>query len=104
MAADTTMAIFVAELIALLFCGRLLGEAMSRLGQPAIFGQLLAGVLLGPSVSGSAGSSGSECPGERARARRSCGSNAGGGPVREGIPAPRMAARMRANSVAMPPP
>src|SRR5690349_18242976 len=30
----------------------MLGEAMSRVGQPAIFGQLLAGVLLGPSVFG----------------------------------------------------
>src|SRR5882672_12967191 len=29
-----------------------MGEAMTRLGQPAIFGQLLAGVLLGPSVFG----------------------------------------------------
>ena len=29
-----------------------LGEGMSRIGQPAIFGQLLAGVLLGPSVFG----------------------------------------------------
>jgi Kef-type K+ transport system membrane component KefB/nucleotide-binding universal stress UspA family protein len=47
-----TMAIFAAELILLLFAGRLLGEGMSRIGQPAIFGQLLAGVLLGPSVFG----------------------------------------------------
>ena len=46
------MAIFVAELILLLAVGRLLGEAMSRFGQPAIFGQLLAGVVLGPSVFG----------------------------------------------------
>src|SRR5262245_46645050 len=30
----------------------MLGEVMSRIGQPAIFGQLLAGVLLGPSVFG----------------------------------------------------
>jgi Kef-type K+ transport system membrane component KefB/nucleotide-binding universal stress UspA family protein len=52
MAADHTTAIFVAELIVLLLCGRLLGEAMSRVGQPAIFGQLLAGVLLGPSMFG----------------------------------------------------
>ena len=52
MAADHTTAIFVAELILLLFFGRMLGEVMSRLGQPAIFGQLLAGVLLGPSVFG----------------------------------------------------
>ena len=52
LAADHTTAIFVAELILLLFFGRLLGEAMTRIGQPAIFGQLLAGVLLGPSVFG----------------------------------------------------
>jgi Kef-type K+ transport system membrane component KefB/nucleotide-binding universal stress UspA family protein len=49
---DHTTAIFAAELILLLFFGRMLGEAMSRVGQPAIFGQLLAGVLLGPSVFG----------------------------------------------------
>lgn len=52
MAADHTIAIFAAELILLLFFGRLLGEGMNRIGQPAIFGQLLAGVLLGPSVFG----------------------------------------------------
>lgn len=52
MAADHTLAIFVAELILLLFFGRLLGEVMARIGQPAIFGQLLAGILLGPSVFG----------------------------------------------------
>jgi Kef-type K+ transport system membrane component KefB/nucleotide-binding universal stress UspA family protein len=50
--ADHTTAIFAAELILLLFFGRMLGEGMSRIGQPAIFGQLLAGVLLGPSVFG----------------------------------------------------
>lgn len=52
MATDHSIAIFVAELILLLAVGRLLGEVMSRFGQPAIFGQLLAGVLLGPSVFG----------------------------------------------------
>ncbi|HTO83599.1 MAG TPA: cation:proton antiporter [Methylomirabilota bacterium] len=52
MAADHTLAIFAAELILLLLFGRLLGELMNRLGQPALFGQLLAGVLLGPSVFG----------------------------------------------------
>ena len=46
------MAIFAAELILLLFFGRLIGEGMARIGQPAIFGQLLAGVLLGPSIFG----------------------------------------------------
>jgi Kef-type K+ transport system membrane component KefB/nucleotide-binding universal stress UspA family protein len=49
---DHTLAIFAAQLILLLLVGRLLGEGMSRMGQPALFGQLLAGVLLGPSVLG----------------------------------------------------
>lgn len=49
---DHTTAIFLIELSLLLFAGRLLGEALSRMGQPAIFGQLLAGVVLGPSVFG----------------------------------------------------
>ena len=52
MAAEHTTAIFAAQLILLLFFGRMLGEIMSRLGQPAIFGQLLAGVVLGPSIFG----------------------------------------------------
>ena len=52
MTTDHSIAIFVAELILLLAVGRLLGEVMSRGGQPAIFGQLLAGVVLGPSVFG----------------------------------------------------
>jgi Kef-type K+ transport system membrane component KefB/nucleotide-binding universal stress UspA family protein len=52
MAAEQTLAIFAAQLILLLLLGRLLGELMTRVGQPALFGQLLAGVLLGPSVFG----------------------------------------------------
>lgn len=44
--------VFLAQIILLLVCGRLLGEAMQRIGQPAIMGQLIAGVLLGPSVFG----------------------------------------------------
>lgn len=49
---EHTLAVFIAELIALLICGRVLGEIFNRVGQPSIFGQLLAGVLLGPSVLG----------------------------------------------------
>ncbi|WP_245572738.1 cation:proton antiporter [Lichenihabitans psoromatis] len=45
-------AIFVAEVVALLVVGRLFGEIMLRLGQPAVVGQLLAGIVLGPSVFG----------------------------------------------------
>ena len=35
-----------------LLVGRLMGEAMQRIGQPAVMGQLIAGILLGPSVFG----------------------------------------------------
>ena len=52
MEANHTLALFAAELILLLLTGRLLGEVMNRFGQPALFGQLIAGVLLGPSVFG----------------------------------------------------
>ena len=38
------------SLAALILATRLLGEAAQRLGQPAVLGELLAGVLLGPSV------------------------------------------------------
>jgi Kef-type K+ transport system membrane component KefB len=44
--------VFFWQIIALLLCGRLLGEAMQRIGQPAVLGQLIAGILLGPSVLG----------------------------------------------------
>jgi Kef-type K+ transport system membrane component KefB/nucleotide-binding universal stress UspA family protein len=44
--------LFIAELVILMVAGRLLGEAMLRLGQPAVMGQLLAGVILGPSLFG----------------------------------------------------
>jgi Kef-type K+ transport system membrane component KefB/nucleotide-binding universal stress UspA family protein len=45
-------AIFVAEIVVLLIVGRGLGELMQRVGQPAIIGQLLAGILVGSSVLG----------------------------------------------------
>jgi Kef-type K+ transport system membrane component KefB/nucleotide-binding universal stress UspA family protein len=44
--------IFVAQLVVLMVVGRLLGEAMLRLGQPAVMGQLIAGLVLGPSLFG----------------------------------------------------
>src|SRR5712692_2548429 len=44
--------VFLAQIVLLLLTGRLLGEAMQRIGQPAIIGQLVAGILLGPSVFG----------------------------------------------------
>ena len=45
-------ALFLAQIVLLLLVGRLLGEAMQRIGQPAVMGQLIAGILLGPSVFG----------------------------------------------------
>ena len=45
-------AVFIAELGLLLLVGRLMGEAAQRLGQPAVMGQLIGGLLLGPSVFG----------------------------------------------------
>src|SRR5262249_32113190 len=44
--------VFLCQIIALLACGRLMGELMQRIGQPAVMGQLIAGILLGPSVLG----------------------------------------------------
>ena len=42
----------IGQVVLLIVAGRLLGEGMLRLGQPAIMGQLIAGILLGPSVLG----------------------------------------------------
>jgi Kef-type K+ transport system membrane component KefB len=51
---DGTMAVpaVLLMLAALLAGARLLGEAAERVGQPAVLGELLAGVVLGPSVLG----------------------------------------------------
>jgi Kef-type K+ transport system membrane component KefB/nucleotide-binding universal stress UspA family protein len=43
---------FVAEIVLLLVVGRGLGELLQRFGQPAIMGQLIGGILLGPSLFG----------------------------------------------------
>jgi Kef-type K+ transport system membrane component KefB/nucleotide-binding universal stress UspA family protein len=44
--------IFVAEIAILILVGRLLGELMQRIGQPSVIGQLVGGLLLGPSFLG----------------------------------------------------
>ncbi len=46
--------VLVVQIVLLLTVGRLLGEAMLRVGQPAVMGQLTAGILLGPSFLGAA--------------------------------------------------
>jgi Kef-type K+ transport system membrane component KefB len=44
--------VFLLEILALLVSSRLLGEVFRRLRQPAVVGELLAGMLLGPSILG----------------------------------------------------
>jgi len=44
--------LLVAEVLLLLLVGRVLGEGMQRIGQPPLMGQLLAGIVLGPSLFG----------------------------------------------------
>jgi Kef-type K+ transport system membrane component KefB/nucleotide-binding universal stress UspA family protein len=51
-ASGNAEAILVADILLLLVVGRLLGEAMQRPRQPALMGQLLAGIVLGPSLLG----------------------------------------------------
>src|SRR5690349_12240477 len=45
-------AAFLIEILVLVIAGRMLGEAMQRIGQPSVMGQLIAGILLGPSFFG----------------------------------------------------
>jgi Kef-type K+ transport system membrane component KefB/nucleotide-binding universal stress UspA family protein len=47
-----SVVIFLAQLLLLMLVGRLLGEAMLRIKQPAVMGQLIAGLILGPSLFG----------------------------------------------------
>jgi len=47
-----SLAVFVGQVVVLIVVGRLLGEGMLRLGQPAVMGQLIAGLVLGPSLLG----------------------------------------------------
>jgi Kef-type K+ transport system membrane component KefB/nucleotide-binding universal stress UspA family protein len=49
---EPSLAIFFGQIVALVVCGRLVGELMERMGQPAVMGQLIGGMLLGPSVLG----------------------------------------------------
>ena len=45
-------ALLLLQIVLLILTGRLLGEVLQRIGLPAVMGQLLTGVLLGPSVFG----------------------------------------------------
>ncbi len=50
--AGPSEALFLIQIIVLVIVGRLLGEAMVRIGQPSIMGQIVGGILLGPSLFG----------------------------------------------------
>lgn len=52
--------VFFAALLALLLVARALGALMQRIGQPAVVGELGAGILLGPSVLGKVAPSATE--------------------------------------------
>src|ERR1700751_3300299 len=47
-----SQAFFIAQLALLLLVGRLMGELAQRIGQPSVMGQLIGGLLLGPSFFG----------------------------------------------------
>jgi Kef-type K+ transport system membrane component KefB/nucleotide-binding universal stress UspA family protein len=49
---EQAVVVFIGELGLLLLVGRLMGEAAQRIGQPTVMGQLIGGLLLGPSVLG----------------------------------------------------
>ncbi len=49
---DTLEIGFLAEVTLLIMVGRILAEGMQRIGQPAVMGPLIGGLLLGPSVLG----------------------------------------------------
>src|SRR6516225_962681 len=49
---SASQALFIAQLALLLLVGRLLGELAQRVGQPSVMGQLIGGLLLGPSLFG----------------------------------------------------
>ena len=44
--------LLLAQIVLLMLIGRGIGEVMQRFGQPAVIGQLLAGLILGPSLFG----------------------------------------------------
>ncbi|MGB3099722.1 MAG: cation:proton antiporter, partial [Solirubrobacterales bacterium] len=52
LAAESAVSGIVADLAIILFAAKLGDELFKRIGQPAIVGEILAGLLIGPSVLG----------------------------------------------------
>ncbi len=51
-ATGPTESMFIAQIVLLVIVGRVFGEFFQRFGQPVVMGQLVAGILLGPSLFG----------------------------------------------------
>jgi Kef-type K+ transport system membrane component KefB/nucleotide-binding universal stress UspA family protein len=47
-----SVVVYIAQIVVLLIAGRVAGESMQRIGQPPVIGQILAGIVVGPSVLG----------------------------------------------------
>jgi Sodium/hydrogen exchanger family len=47
---DQQVQLFLADLAIIILLARLLGMAARRLGQPAVLGEIIAGILLGPTL------------------------------------------------------
>jgi Kef-type K+ transport system membrane component KefB/nucleotide-binding universal stress UspA family protein len=48
-----SVVVYISQIVVLLIAGRIAGESMQRIGQPPVIGQIIAGILVGPSVLGS---------------------------------------------------
>jgi K+:H+ antiporter len=48
---DQQVQLFLADLAIIVLLARLLGMAAKRLGQPPVLGEIIAGILLGPTCS-----------------------------------------------------
>ena len=47
---DQEVGLFLADLAIIILLARLLGMAAKRLGQPPVLGEIIAGILLGPTL------------------------------------------------------
>jgi Kef-type K+ transport system membrane component KefB len=47
-----SVVVYIAQIVVLLIAGRVASESMHRIGQPPVIGQIIAGIVVGPSVLG----------------------------------------------------
>lgn len=46
------LSIFILQMLSIISIGRLLGWLLGKIGQPAVIGEIIAGIFLGPSLMG----------------------------------------------------